>query len=70
MQYWHSATTDRMIILKRRGHGDQVIGHGDDREQKDEQERERYEGAPRDLRVAAKGFARPQDDDEQRDGEP
>lgn len=59
-----------MIVLERSGHGDQVIGHRDDREEQDKQKRESYQSTPCEPGMAVPHLTRPEDDEKQRDGYP
>ena len=65
MQQWHRDASDEMLSLSGRGHGNQVVGHGDDGEEQNQQKSERHEGAPRLPGVAQPHRTRPEGDEKQ-----
>jgi hypothetical protein len=59
-----------VLWLKWSSHCNQVVGHGDDREEQNQQQSERHEGAPTLPGVAKPHCPRPEDYEHHRNGEP
>lgn len=64
------AAADGLVVLKRGSHRDQIVCHRDDGKEKDEKESKSYEGGPGVLRVPETSRSRPEDDENERDGQP
>ena len=65
MEQRHRDAAGDVLGFKRRGHGNEVIRHGDDGEEQNQQESERYEGAPRLLGMAPLHRTRPEGNEKQ-----
>ena len=70
MEKRHLDAPDEVLWVKWRGHGHQVVSHGDNGEEQNQQQSERHKGAPRLPGVAKPYCSGPEDYEHQGDGEP
>jgi len=62
MKKWHLTSPDYMFQLSSTLHGNQIIRHGDDREQQNEEQDERDKSCPALLRITVADCPHPRYD--------